>query len=201
MSPRALARSRSVPRNRSRSKPLNTPVTSAACCCRNRCMALLLVDAQGHWRDSSAYHLGQCHFHPSLVAAEGRPKRIRVPTPWDLRKRSNQLVVDWSQIRLADRGVTEERNRGKLPLPMGALQAIADQLHLELRESARYEIRSRKAPQQPVEDRIRARVGDPEVSLVRLASYQIGRRRLVDDLLGHTQVARQRPDLRLEQVT
>ena len=51
-----------------------------------------------------------------------------------------------------------------------------------------------------LQDRIRARVADAEVLLVGLAGDQVRRRRLADDDLGDAEVAREGPDLRLEEV-
>src|SRR5215210_7448219 len=48
------------------------------------------------------------------------------------------LVVHGSEVRLADSGRANHRHRRKLPLPMGAGQALADELDLRGIKSARY---------------------------------------------------------------
>ena len=56
------------------------------------------------------------------------------------------------------------------------------------------------SPEQPVQDGIRVVVGNAQLVVIVDAPHQVGACRLVDDLGGHAEVARERPHLRLEQV-
>ena len=75
-----------------------------------------------------------------------------------------------------------------------------DQLDLVRVEAERRDLGRAVARAEPVQDRVGPRVADPEVALVGLALDEVGRGRLGDDHVGHAEVARQRPDLGLEQV-
>src|SRR5207245_7208564 len=89
-------------------------------------------------------------------------------------------------------------HRGQATLPMRRIESLADDLHLFLSKAPPCRL---LAPDQMVEDPIGVRIGNAEVALIRLPFDQIGRRRLGHDFVRYADMAGDRPNLRLEQVT
>src|SRR5947209_8318438 len=68
------------------------------------------------------------------------------------------------------------------------------------REPAGHDFLGLHATDQVIQNPVDLVIADAVVALGGLPGHEIGRGRLAEDLLGHADVARQRPHLRLEQV-
>ena len=83
---------------------------------------------------------------------------------------------------------------------MRAFEAVAHGRDILRRHPAFDQVGRRIAAEQPVEDPVGLLIADPEIPFVGLSLHEVCRGRLVDDRRGNAEVARERPNLRLEEI-
>src|SRR6266508_6733332 len=110
-------------------------------------------------------------------------KVVMVPTEYDIGRESGAMlsVVDRAEIVLPDRRRAQHGDGGEPALPVGGVEALADDGDLLLGEAEGRDLGIAVTQEDPVEDRVGAVVADPEVALVGLAGDKVGDGRLGDD--------------------
>src|SRR5580658_1442235 len=126
---------------------------------------------------------------------------MRAVLPLSLAKgQDDASIVDRSKVKLIDRRVAQHGGRRKMPLPMRGLDAAPDEFDFFLAKATVDHGNVGIALQEARENRVRAGVADSEVGFVRLAGLEIGAWGFFDQRRRHAQIARQCPDLTLEEI-